>query len=220
MTPRAVTFDLDNTLTVVEQDRETILHDAATAVGAPPLSRESYLEAHETVTAPRTREPIFTALLSVVGATDVDPTALTLEYRRRIGQNLRPVRGVEELLDNLGDSMPVGLITNGPERAQWDKLERLGWTDRFDAIVISGRVGADKPHPTPFHAACDRLSVDPGDVVHIGDHPVHDVTGARRAGLEAIRVVDSPSQADPSVESITRERLAEDLPMMAAPAIH
>lgn len=220
MAPRAVTFDLDNTLTVVDRDRETILQAAATAVGAPPLSRESYLEAHETVTAPRTREPIFRALLSEVGATDVDPTALTLEYRRRIGQNLRPVRGVEELLDTLAESMPVGLITNGPERAQWDKLERLGWTDRFDAIVISGRVGADKPHPTPFSTACDRLGVDADEVLHIGDHPLHDVTGARRAGLEAIRVVDSNSPDDISAETIARDRLAEDLPMMAAPAIH
>lgn len=217
---RAVTFDLDDTLTVVDRDRETILAEAARAVGAPPLSREAYLEAHAAAEAAQTRKPIFEVLLSEVEAADVDPAALTIEYRRRIAQNLRPVRGAEELLETLAGSMLVGLITNGPEQAQWEKLERLGWTDHFDTVVISGRVGTPKPDPRPFEVACDRLEVDPTDVLHIGDHPIHDIEGARQAGLAVIQVVEDGTETDSQVETINRARLADELPHLMVPAIH
>ena len=62
--PRAVVFDLDYTLAVPERDRATILAEAAQAAGAPPLSREAYLEAHRRNLTRETREPIFADLLA------------------------------------------------------------------------------------------------------------------------------------------------------------
>lgn len=220
MEVQAVTFDLDDTLAVVDRDRATILEEAARSVGAPPLRREDYLAAHAEVEAAHTREPIFEAVLKRAGIGGVDPEALAEAYRRRIGQQLRPVYGAEALLERLGTLMPVGLITNGPERAQWDKLERLGWTDQFDAIVISGRVGAHKPDPIPFKAASDRLGIEPEEILHIGDHPVHDVIGAERAGFEAIQVVERDFRGEVGHSTLVREDLTTELPQLAAPAIH
>lgn len=217
---RAVTFDLDDTLAVVERDRGDILLDAATAVGAPPISRADYLAAHERVQAGTTREPIFETVLAEVGATGVDAGALATAYRRRIGAHLRRVAGVEPMLETLAGTVQVGLITNGPVRAQRDKLERLGWTDRFDTTVISGRVGAHKPRAAPFVTACDRLGVAPGDVVHVGDHPVHDVAGALNAGLDAIQVVGPGEPGLDAVQTIPRERLAAEVPRLTLPAVH
>lgn len=208
--PEAVTFDLDDTLAVLDRDRGRILQETLAAVGAPPLSRAAYLAAHRDYHANRTREPIFDALLEKEGIESVDPRRLADEYRRRIRRSIAPVPGVDRMLDQLRSMMPIGLVTNGPKRAQLDKLDRLGWRDRFDAVVISGRLGAAKPDPTPFYNACDRLDVEPSRTVHVGDHPIHDVAGARRAGLTPILVGDAEIDAD--VLRIGRDALPTTLP--------
>lgn len=220
MAPQAVTFDLDDTLAVVDRPRAALLDDATESVGAPALSRAAYLEAHAGVSSSRTREPIFERLLSDAGASEIDAGALATAYRQAIGEHLRPVRGIEELLDRLADEREIGLITNGPERAQLDKLERLGWTDRFDAVVISGRLGTAKPDPAPFREACDRLEVDPADIVHVGDHPEHDIAGARSVGATAIHVVEGECSTRDEQMVLSRHRLPEELPrVLARPAL-
>jgi HAD superfamily hydrolase (TIGR01450 family) len=45
-----------------------------------------------------------------------------------------------------------------------------------------------KPAPLLFKLACERLSVEPGEAVMIGDNPETDGEGARRAGMHAILV--------------------------------
>lgn len=212
MGPAAVTFDLDDTLAVVERPRTVLLEDAAMSVGAPSLSRQAYLETHASVNPRDTRAPIFERLLDDVEADGADPEDLAVAYRQTIGTHLRPVDGVEAMLDKLDETVGLGLITNGPERAQRDKLERLGWTDRFDTVVISGRVGVAKPDPRPFEVACDRLGVDPAEAIHIGDQPVADIMGARQAGMDAIYVGDDPEGVPDDVPHIPVDHLAMHLP--------
>ncbi|MDZ4117354.1 MAG: HAD family hydrolase, partial [Xanthomonadaceae bacterium] len=43
--------------------------------------------------------------------------------------------------------------------------------------------GAAKPDASIFHAACARLKLAPGEVLHVGDDPHLDVVGAHGAGL-------------------------------------
>lgn len=213
----AVTFDLDDTLAVVDCPRDRLLEESATSVGAPPLDRAAYLEAHESIWASETREPIFELLLDDAGVTDIDPAALAKAYRQHIGRHLRPIDGVEAMLDDIADMVPIGLITNGPERAQLDKLERLGWLDRFDAVVITGRLGVPKPQPAPFQAACKRLGVEPSELVHVGDHLVHDVRGAHGVGARAIHVTDAPTGGASSATTIRRSELPVALPGLTRP---
>jgi putative hydrolase of the HAD superfamily len=67
-------------------------------------------------------------------------------------------------------------------------LVRLGLATRFEVIVHSAGAGAAKPDPRPFQIALDRLSLAPGECVHVGDDPVNDGEGATAAGLRAILV--------------------------------
>jgi FMN hydrolase / 5-amino-6-(5-phospho-D-ribitylamino)uracil phosphatase len=48
--------------------------------------------------------------------------------------------------------------------------------------VTSAEVGAAKPSPAPFLTALERLGVEPGRALHIGDHP-KDKDGAAAAGM-------------------------------------
>ena len=46
-------------------------------------------------------------------------------------------------------------------------------------------MGAEKPNPAIFLAACELLKVKPEEAVHVGDDRRNDVWGARDAGCDA-----------------------------------
>lgn len=212
----AVTFDLDDTLVLLDRPRSTILAEASEAVDAPQIPRERYLEEHLRHHANETRTPIFEALLETTSGGDVDATALSTAYREGIGASLQPIPDVEPMLERLGTEYRIALVTNGPTQAQQDKLDRLGWADRFDTVVISGRLGTAKPSTEPFLTACDRLGVKPYEAVHVGNDPVQDVEGALNAGLDAVLVGDEPLEPRSDIPVIHPNRLAEDLPRLLA----
>jgi len=80
----------------------------------------------------------------------------------------------------------LAVVTNGPVEWQSRKLRTLGLTECFDEIVISDAVGVAKPDPRIFALALDRLGVEAGEAMFVGDHPEIDVAGARAAGLVAV----------------------------------
>jgi putative hydrolase of the HAD superfamily len=60
----------------------------------------------------------------------------------------------------------------------------------FDAIVTSAATGYEKPHPA-MYAHARELAGDADVLWMVGDNPVADVEGARRAGIPAVLVRDS-----------------------------
>ena len=213
MTVAAVAFDLDYTLAVPERERDEILRSAAREAGAPPLEREDYLDAHRRNLTRETRVPIFADLLDGTDA-DADPDELARAYRDRIADALHPIDGVEGLLTTLRDRYRVGLLTNGPVRAQRDKLETLGWEDRFDAALVTGELSAGKPDRRAFEALAEALDVSSEGVVYVGDEREADVAGATAAGMRAVQVTfDGGPDPDPRANAhVPREQLSERLP--------
>ncbi|MFB6157419.1 MAG: HAD family hydrolase [Haloferacaceae archaeon] len=214
----AVSFDLDDTLAVTDRDRAIILREACEAVGVPPLSREAYVDAHRDNLTRETREPAFAALLESVGS-DADPAALTAAYRERVTDALAPVPGVVGMLADLREDYRVGLLTNGPSRAQRAKVERLGWTEAFDAVVVTGDLAAGKPDLRAFAAVCDALDAPPDRAVHVGDDPETDVGGAHAAGIRPVQVLDPDGGDRPdhrAVAHVERDDLATALPAVLA----
>lgn len=77
--------------------------------------------------------------------------------------------------------------------SNWDArlgplLRRLGLAEFFDFIVISAEVGSAKPSPRIFSVAAARLGAAPAAMLHVGDAEDEDVSGARDAGLAAVRI--------------------------------
>jgi putative hydrolase of the HAD superfamily len=218
MTIRAVAFDLDSTLAVTAADRETILRDAVAAVDAPPLTRAAYLDAHGRHLTGDSRTPVFERLLDDAGATDVDPAALAAAYRERIARAIEPIPGARDLVADLRARYAVGLLTNGPTRAQRDKLDVLGWGEAFDAALVTGDLEAGKPDAAAFDALCDALDAPPDDVAYVGDDATADVAGAADAGLHPVQVT-FPGSADPhpaAVAHVARADLPATLPDVVA----
>jgi len=215
MDTAAVAFDLDDTLAVTGVDRETLLAAACREVGAPHRSRAAYLDAHADNLTARSREPVFEALLE---GTDVDPAALARAYRERVNEALSPVPGVETMLSRLAEQYRLGLLTNGPVVAQRSKLRALGWTDRFDAALVTGELSAGKPETVAFERLLDALGTDATSTVFVGDDVEADVGGATAAGLDAVQVTfpGGPEPDPAAVAHVDRDALPSQLPEFLA----
>lgn len=94
-------------------------------------------------------------------------------------------RNVVDLYPNTADALarlaqryPVAALTNGNA-----DLSRIGIDQHFVFQLGAREHGVAKPHASIFHAACERLGLMPGEVLHVGDDPELDVLGAQRAGL-------------------------------------
>ena len=217
MSKTAVGFDLDYTLAVPERDRSRLLADAVEAVGAPPISREAYVEAHRRNLTGETRAPIFEEFIDEE-ASDVAAADLARTYREVVNDALVPVEGVEAMLADLRRRYRVGLLTNGPTVAQREKLATLGWEAAFDAVVITGELTAGKPDVTAFEALLDALDVDAGEAVYVGDEVEADVGGAAAAGVAVIQVTyaDGPAPDPRAAAHVDRDDLGAELPRVIA----
>ncbi len=79
----------------------------------------------------------------------------------------------------------IGILTNGTQEQQWEKLERTGLVDLVDAVCVSEEIGVQKPDRRAFDIFAERLGAAPDACHFIGDNPDHDVAGARDAGMSA-----------------------------------
>ena len=81
--------------------------------------------------------------------------------------------------------VPVAVISNFDDRLR-PIMEAMAIDDLFDAVLVSSEVGAEKPSPRIFDAACEAVGVDPSEqfVVHVGDDRRNDVWGARQRGIQ------------------------------------
>lgn len=91
-------------------------------------------------------------------------------------------------LSNLADrEVPLAVISNWDRRLP-DILTSLGIVDFFAEVVVSAVEGIEKPSPEIFHRALTRLGLEAAEVVHVGDSPLEDYSGAETAGLSAVLI--------------------------------
>ncbi|XP_053682706.1 N-acylneuraminate-9-phosphatase-like [Sabethes cyaneus] len=105
-----------------------------------------------------------------------------LEYRTRY---LAPGAEVIAMLKSLRRNYLLGIISNGPSAAQWEKIDRLALNRYFDCILISADLPWAKPDRNIFYAACHYLGVRPDECAMIGDKLETDVQGGVESKLGA-----------------------------------
>lgn len=107
------------------------------------------------------------------------------------GQLLGDVRafpGAADLLGRLHQAgVTVVLATSSPGSDLDAALAALDADDAVDALVSSDDVAHSKPAPDIFHAAMDRVGLDPSLVVAVGDS-IWDVQAARASGIGCVGV--------------------------------
>jgi len=112
-------------------------------------------------------------------------------FERLVGHFTRPeawavYRDVVPALDALRErGLPIAVVSN------WDStlgglLEAHGLAERFSAVLVSAVEKSGKPHPEMFRRAAERLGVEPGELMHVGDSLEEDYAAARDAGFPAL----------------------------------
>ncbi len=202
--PKAILFDLDDTLwpiaPVIIQAEET-LH-AWLATHAPRVAQRFTIEmlrqARLTLLA---RKPEFQYDLGALRRAGlVDAFAAAGEDGAKVEQAMTEFFAARNAVIPFDDVLPgllrlkgrvlVGSISNGNA-----DLQTIGLSNHFKISIAAHQLGCAKPDAAIFHAACDKLGVAPQDAVYVGDDVLLDVQGAQRAGMRAVWMNRTGSQA-------------------------
>ena len=79
----------------------------------------------------------------------------------------------------------LGLVSNRSDPLD-EIVESLGLKDMFDLMLAAGEVGWYKPDPRLLLIAAERLGVEPGETLYLGDNFHADVMGASAAGMTPV----------------------------------
>jgi putative hydrolase of the HAD superfamily len=217
---KAVLFDLDDTIFDHQHARRSAL--AALQRAYPVLaeqsisSLESSHEQHMQATfaaflagefnvneSRRERQRLFFrdygSTLSAAQAEEAE-----VRYRQAYNINRRPVPGAVTLIDALRDrGIKIGVVTNGVQLEQAEKIRLCGLEGKIDSVVSSGQLKVKKPDKAIFEHALASLGIIASDTIMIGDSWQNDVIGARNAGIPAIWF-NRYSSPYPEASDITR----------------
>jgi HAD superfamily hydrolase (TIGR01509 family) len=104
--------------------------------------------------------------------------------RRAYATELRPVDGISEALEEIGDPVCVA-SSSGHDNIRY-KLELTGLYDRFAGHIFSAtEVANGKPAPDLFLHAASRMGAAPADCVVVEDSR-YGVQAARAAGMDVL----------------------------------
>jgi len=127
-------------------------------------------------------------------AAEIETTIET--YSHAFVEGLPPAPGVDDLLVRLADGgRGLAILSNWPLAATVDRyVDARGWRPFLRAVVISQRVGVNKPHPAIFAAARSALGDPaPSAILHVGDDWAADVAGAAAVGWRTAWVSGRPA---------------------------
>jgi len=134
--------------------------------------------------------------------------------------------GMALLLHDLAREYRLAVVSNthSPTLVP-DHLEHLGVGDLFDTVVLSVEVGRRKPHPAIYQTALDRLGIEPGSALFVGDTYEADYAGPRSVGIRALLIDPRRSTPAPDADRLRtlfdlRDRdLRQEWTRSAAPSV-
>jgi putative hydrolase of the HAD superfamily len=231
--PRAILFDLDETILTFGPRMEQLVAVAAEFVAEAPVDalalarvvdarlaafwadearhktwRSRQAEAREAVVAEAFAE------LAAAGA-----HALTPEAARRFSDAFHALRasciapfpGALDTVDALRTAgVKLALITNGPGAVQRAKIDRFDLARRFDHIQVEGECGFGKPEPRAYQHALDALGVGCEEAWIVGDNLEWEVAAPQRLGLYAVWC-DGYGVGLPTGGGVTPDRIIRSL---------
>lgn len=130
-------------------------------------------------------------------------------YRHQYEASWRAYPGSLPLLRTLRvQGYRIGVLTNGTETQQVDKLRRTGLLDAVDVVCTSERIGVQKPDRRAFETLSAELGVESSGCLFVGDSVAHDVEAARAAGMQGL-LIGHEATDDPDLEALVLTALAD-----------
>jgi len=187
---RAIVFDLDNTLVDFMRMKEQSVISAVEAMIDAGLTM-SKQEAIDKIFEVYRREGIedqkvFDKFLDeYVG--DIDYRILAagiVAYRRAKEASLVLYPHVQyTLMELLKRGLRLAVVSDAPRLQAWTRLAHFGLHHFFEVVVTYDDSKERKPSPKPFLITLERLGVEPGESIMVGDWAERDITGAAKIGM-------------------------------------
>jgi FMN phosphatase YigB (HAD superfamily) len=120
---------------------------------------------------------------------------LTRLWRDKDGRRVprSDVKNVVLELDRRGYTL--GIIANTITETEIpDWLDHDQLTHYFKAVILSSKVRFRKPGPEIYWEAAKRVGVEPTHCVYVGDNPIRDVVGTRKAGFGMVIILIDPEK--------------------------
>jgi putative hydrolase of the HAD superfamily len=209
--PRAILFDLDDTLLVAFGPAESQWRRVIGRFGADlaPLGPELVIAAIQVSSRELWADPaqhkhwrhrIGEARRRIVANAFAELTArghavpgqalsdaVADAYDALHDAELRMFPGAHETVDGLKErGVRLALVTNGAALPQRAKVVRFALEHRFDHIQIEGEHGFGKPEERAYRHAMAALGVGPRDTWMVGDNLEWEVAAPQRLGIHAI----------------------------------
>ncbi len=232
-TPRAILFDLDDTILDTTRSATRVwqltAEAFATEIGQPPAvfnpildeSRRWYWADADRNRAGRldvqqSRIDVTLHGLQRLGLDDPDLARRFADhYSEHRVASMRPFDGAFEALQHFKDEgVKMALLTNGDTKAQRDKVRHFGLDRYFEAVLIEGEVGYGKPDPRLFEAALEACDAPAAASWCVGDHLEWEVLAPQRLGLTGIWV-DWDHQGLPDDAAATPDRIIHHIAELA-----
>ena len=155
------------------------------------------------------RARVFNALLTECGWDESSKIETLvermIEVYRAHSPSIALIPDADAALTRLRSQYKLGLITDGPPKQQWAKIDALNLRacskrvdsnraatvrERFDEIIVTGELGPgqSKPSPAAFELMADRLGVSHNECVYIADNPAKDFVGPNALGWTTIQI--------------------------------
>ncbi len=191
-TPKAVIFDLDDTL---YPEREYAFSGFAAVAAA---FRGILGDPEETIAEFRAlfdtehRLSVFDALLAERNLKeDRQLIARMIETYREHVPALSLYPDADAALTRLRGDFKLGVITDGRVITQSLKLAALKLGPRLDEIIITSELGPgfEKPHPLAFERMADNLGAEHAECVYVADNPAKDFIAPNKLGWITVQVI-------------------------------
>ncbi|MFO7963365.1 MAG: HAD family hydrolase [Desulfobacterales bacterium] len=121
-------------------------------------------------------------------------------------------KGVPETLDRLKrGNMHLGIVSNIDEDQLSLLLEISGIEPYFDDIISSEKTGSCKPDSAIFNHALARVNCRAEEVLFVGDTPLQDISGAKKAGMKTV-LIDTRERYGDSEPELTPDFIIREIP--------
>ena len=110
-------------------------------------------------------------------------------------EGVRVLEGIRDMGLNIGLISNTGMTPGTAFRRFLDQHKLLHY---FDTLTFSDEVKLAKPSDQIFRMTVDSLHTTPEQTVHVGDHVINDVQGAKQVGMRTVWIEGFYQREDPT----------------------
>jgi HAD superfamily hydrolase (TIGR01549 family) len=109
-------------------------------------------------------------------------------HRHQSSKKFLLIEGIDSMLAALKGKYPMSVVSARDERGTLRFLEQFDLVKYFDVIVTGQSAERTKPYPDPILFAAQKMGVQPGECLMIGDTTV-DMRAGKSAGAQTVGVL-------------------------------